>query len=881
MKLLRVVLAKLIGLFRPGAHRRAFDEELESHLQLHIDDNLRAGMTPDAARRHAFVRLGGVEAIRQAHHERSTFLVVEHMVQDLRLAVRQLAHSPALASTAVFVLGLGLGAATAIFAIVDAALIRPLPYPDPSALVSVTESTPQIPIAALSYEDYRDWKRLGRTLQSLDVYAARGFRLESPSGSVLAIGARVSSGFFRTLGVVPVLGRDFTSSEEQPGGPLSVVLSYAAWQKRFGGDPTVVGRAITLSDNLYTIIGILPAEFQFAPLGNAEFWATLQPTGPCEQRRSCHFLRAVGRLANGATVEAAAAEMSLIAARLERQYPDSNRSQGASVVPLPDLVVGDVRPILYALLGGATLLLVIACVNVASLLLVRGERRARELAVRVALGASRARLQRLFLTDAAVLVAMSSVIAFFLASWTIDGLVALVPADMSARVPFLSVAGLNARVLIAMAAVAGLVTAVLALTPAQRLSTIDPRERMGEGSRGASSRAWRRVGSRFVMLELATAMVLLVGAGLLGKSLHRLLTVDLHFRPERVAALRVALPRPEAAAPERAIALTRDILARAATVPGVASVAATSVLPVSFNGNTDWIRFVGRPYNGEHNEVNLRDVTPAYFRTIGSALLTGRHFTEDDGRRRKVVIINAALARRYFPNQDPVGQRIGDTGLSPDSIKEIVGVVDDIREGPLDAEIWPAVYYPYSQGPDDDFWVVARTSTSPESAIPALVAAVRRAHAGLTVYGESTMADHIAESPAANLGRSAAWLIGTFAALALLLGVVGLYGVVSYATSQRTREIAVRLALGAQQRTVYGMILRDASWLVVVGIVSGSAAAIGAATLLRQLLFNTPPWDAVTIVAVAGMLAVAALAASAIPAHRASAIAPIDALRVE
>jgi macrolide transport system ATP-binding/permease protein len=381
---------------------------------------------------------------------------------------------------------------------------------------------------------------------------------------------------------------------------------------------------------------------------------------------------------------------------------------------------------------------------------------------------------------------------------------------------------------------------------------------------------------------LATAMVLLVGAGLLGKSLYRLLNVDLGFQPDRLATLQIAAPQSSYSTSERASALGRELVSRVARLPGVRSVGISSVLPVSFNGNTDWIRFVGRPYNGEHNEVNQRDVSGDYFRTLGATLLRGRAFTDADaGSKPRVAIINQALVRQYFGHEDPIGKRIGDTSLSPASIKEIVGVVDDIREGPLDAQIWPAVYYPFDQGPDTRFALVVRTSQAEQSVLPALAATIREIDPGIATIGGAIMSERIKDSPAVYLQRSSAWLVGGFAALALLLGGVGLYGVVAYSVSQRTREIGVRLAMGAQRRAVYQLILREAGRLAAVGIALGLACSVAAATLMRKLLFGTPPWDVPTLTTVALVLAGAALLASYLPARRAASVNPIEALRAE
>ncbi len=404
MKRLRAALARLAGLVSRERQERAFDDELDSHIQMHIDDNLRAGMTAVEARRNALLRLGGLESTRQAYRERSSVPFLERLGQDLRFAVRQLAKTPGFTATAILTIALGMGAVIAIYAFVDAALVEPLPYRNPTRLVNVTESTVQIPRANLSYPDYLDWKRLNTVFSSLDVHVGRGDALATPGGIELVPGARVSDGFFRTLGVAPALGRDFYSGEDLPGRAEIVILSHAAWHARFGGRRDAIGHSVTLSGVPHIIVGVLPEHFQFAPLGRAEFWTPLCPSGNCQLSRGCHGLDGVARLNDGVSVGEALAEMKGIAAQLERQYPDSNRDQGASVIPLSEAIVGDIRPMLLLLLGGAGLLLAIACVNVVSLLLVRSEGRKRELAVRSTLGASNGRPIRQFVTEALVLV---------------------------------------------------------------------------------------------------------------------------------------------------------------------------------------------------------------------------------------------------------------------------------------------------------------------------------------------------------------------------------------------------------------------------------------------------------------------------------------------
>ncbi|MGA9981562.1 MAG: ABC transporter permease [Candidatus Sulfotelmatobacter sp.] len=804
------------------------------------------------------------------------------LLQDLRYAFRQLRKSPAFAGTAVLILGLGIGASVAMFGFVDAALIKPLPYPNPNRLVDVTESAAMIPHANLSYPDYLDWKRLNHVFSSLEAYTGGGYLLRTPAGTEPVPGLIVSDGFFRTLGIAPLLGRDFYTGEDLASAPRTVILSYATWQKRFGGRKDVTSETVALSGIPYAIVGVLPQDFQFALRGKVEFWTTLHSSDQCALRRSCHNLNGIARLKDGVSVETARAEMKTIARHLELQYPKDNRDQGASVLPLAEVIVADIRPILLALLGGAGLLLLIACVNVSSLLLVRSASRKREIAVRGALGASRGRLIRQFITEGLVLMAAGSLLGLAAADGAMQILTRLISKDLMAGMPYLAGLGLNSHVLLFAGVVTVLAAVLFSFAPVVRLPLTKLREGLSEGGRGYAGTLWRRFAANLVVAELAIAVVLLVGAGLLGKSFYRLLHVDVGFQPDHLATLQIALSDASYPKDEQMVAVERQIISRVDSLPGVESAGISSVLPVSFNGNTDWIRFVGRPYNGQHNEVNMRDVSSDFFSTLHAKLLRGRYFTDaDDASKPLVVIINETLAKKYFPGEDPVGKRIGDTELTPKSIKEIIGVVEDVKDGSLDSETWPAVYYPFNQDTDTFFSLIVRTSQDEKSLLPTLVAVVHEIDPGMGTMNEATMADRINDSPTAYLHRSSAWLVGGFAFLALLLGVVGLYGVIAYSVSQRTREIGVRMALGAQRSSVYQLIMKEAGWLVGAGIAVGLLCAIGAATLIRGLLFGVRSWDAATLAAVSVVLATAAMLASYIPARRAAQVDPMVALRYE
>jgi predicted permease len=792
-------------------------------------------------------------------------------------------NNPGFTAVVVFVLALGICASASIFAFVDAALIKPLPYPNPTRLVHVTESVPLFPRANLSYPDYLDWKRLNKVFDSFDVFTATGYLLKTPAGTQPVPGARVSSGFFRTLGIAPVIGRDFHAGEDSPGAPRTAILSYAAWQKWFGGKKDVLGQSVSLSGVPHTIIGVLPQKFQFAPRGTAQLWTTYRTSdNSCALRRSCHNLDGIARLKGGVSVQTALADMKSIAQQLEKQYPDSNQGQGASVLPLSEVIVGDVRPIFLMLFAGAGMLLLIACVNVTSLLLTRSEGRRREIAVRRALGASAARLIRQFATEGLLLAGLAGLLGLISAEWVMRLLARLIPADLMAYVPFLQGLGLNLRVtLFASVVLLGCVV-LFTLTPAWRLRSSQLQEGLTEGGRTSSGTLWRRFGFNLVVVELVVAVVLLVGAGLLGKSLYRLLHIELGFEPDHLATLDIAMPQVGYEKDDVVVRLGRDIVSRMSNLPGVKSAAIAMQLPVSYNGNTDWIRFVGRPYTGEHNEVNQRDVSASYFTTLQARLVSGRYFTDaDDASRPNVVIINRALVRKYFPGKDPLGQKIGDTELSPKSLKEIIGVVDDIHEGALDSDNWPTEYLPYNQSPDTYFSMVVRTSQAPQSVLTTLDTVIHQIDPSLGTMGEATMEQRIHDSSSASLHRSSAWLVGGFAALALLLSVVGLYGVIAYSVSQRTREIGVRMALGAQRGSVYRLILREAGWLAGLGIALGLLCSVPAATLMRNLLFGTAATDVPTLIGVGAVLGVSALAASYIPAHRATKVDPVTALRCE
>jgi macrolide transport system ATP-binding/permease protein len=807
---------------------------------------------------------------------------IENLSQDVRFAVRQLRNSWVFTCTAVVVLALGMAASVAIFAFVDAALIKPLPYRNPSKLVGVFGSIPLFARSNLSYPDHLDFKKLNSVFSSLEVYQANGYLLADSSGTQIARGARVSDGFFRTLGVAPILGRDFYPGEDLPGVQRTVLLSYSAWQTRYGGRRDVLGQSITLDNASNIVVGVLPPDFYFPPVGRSEFWAPIHAVGDCDLRRSCHGFFGVARLKDGISIGTALANVKAIAKQLEIQYPDTNRDQGGTVASLSDVIVGDVRPILLVLLTGAGLLLLIASVNVASLLLVRSESRKKEIAIRNSLGASPGRIVRQFVTEGLVLVAAGSASGLALISWTMHVLTKLIPANIMTRMPFWQDLGLNSHALAFAGGIALLTAFLFSFTPTLHLSLSEMRAGLAEAGRGSAGNTWRRLGSKLVIVELATATVLLVGAGLLGKSLYRLLSVDLGFEPEHLVTLNIAASGSNYGSDPQMLAFSKIILDRVESMPGVSSAGiARRGVPLDGNGNTIWFRVVGRPWHGEHHEAPSRSVSPGYFKTLGAKLSRGRYFREDeDASKPRTAIINQAMARKYFPGEDPIGKQLVYVSIHAVPL-EIVGIMEDIKEGPLDEAVPPVLYIPFLQELQDNFTLVVRTAHSEQSLLPALDATIRQIDPAIATYRGVTMSDKIHDSQSAYLHRSSAWLVGGFAGLALLLGVVGLYGVIAYSVSRRTREIGIRMALGARRSSVYQLILKEAGLLTAIGIIAGLGLSLAATTLMGTLLFEVRSWDLPTLAAVAAILAIFAMLGSFLPARRAAAVNPTDALRSE
>lgn len=815
------------------------------------------------------------------------------VLQDLRYSWRGLRKSPGFAIATILTLALGIAATVAIFGFVDSALIRPLPYPDLSRLMGVFKTT-QLGSqhAGYSYPDYLDLMRANRVFSSTAAYTDGGDLLFTDAeGQHVVEATGVTSGFFRMLGITPILGSDFAANpadEDLQAAPSTVVLSYAAWQKWFGGRPDILGKTVALTSKreTYTIIGVLPRSFQFALAGATDFWTTLHPNAgdACFSSRGCMAMGVIARLKDGVTVQQALANVRAIAAWEAKEHPDPDGKRGGNIAPLRQWILGDVRPILLALLTGVALFLLIAYVNVAGLLLARSEKRRREFAVRGVLGAGRGRLIQQFTTEGIVIVAVSGASGLFAAAFARQLLLKVIPTDMLDGMPYLRGAFWNWHVTAFASALVLIACALFAVAPALRLPFANLRAGLTEG-RSSGGTGWRHLGARLVVLELATTMALLAGAGLLGKSLYKLLHVDLGFVPTHLATLGIGVPESRYSTSTQQIALHREILSHLQRSPGVIGVGMVRDLPMSGPGSTQ-IGFVGRPGLGVNNEVGHQVVSPGYLSVLKATLLKGRYFNKNDNASAPLVgIINQTLARRYFAGENPLGKQFfyhahDITREASQPPIQIVGVIADMKDYALNSKATPVIYTPYEQWPEGNS-IVVRTSQRAASVLPSLIAAIHKIDPEISTDGGATMSELIQDSSAAYWHRVMAWLAAAFAALALLLSTVGLYGVVAYSVSQRTHEIGIRMALGATRASVYRLILKEAGWLTFMGLIIGVSGSIAAGMFMRSLLFGVRTWDVSTLAAVATLLVTCALFASYIPARRAASVDPLAALRHE
>jgi putative ABC transport system permease protein len=805
------------------------------------------------------------------------------LLHDIRYAIRMLLKQPGFTAVAVLALALGIGANTAIFSIVNAVLLRPLPYADPGQLVMVwmdyrvggnKEDIHSWP----AYVDYRDGNT---TFASMAGYTNASLNLTGTGEPERILGASATASFWDVMRTPPLLGRVFTPEENTQGNDRVIVLSHGLWQRRFAAQRSIVGQEIEVDGAKRTVIGVMPPAFRF-PEKNTDFWVPLAISPELQAQRAAYWLTIVGRLKPGVTVEQARPEMEAIAKRLETQFPESNANTGVNLVSLRDQTVGRVRPALYVLLGAVALVLLIACANVANLLLSRAAAREREFAIRSAVGAGRAQIVRQLLVESVVLGVVAAAVGVGLAIFGLDALKAMLPADM----PRVDQIGVDARVLGFTLAVSMVTAVAFGLVPALQASKPKLSETLKEaggrsGSGGVRSRQVRRL---LVIAEVALAIMLLVGAGLLIKSFNRLQSVDLGFRTDRMLTVELQLPPSKYGDGNARRPFHAALLERLANLPGVEGAAATTSILLTNTPNSGYFNIEGRPTPraGERIEVTIDSVSPNYHQLMGTPLLRGRAFTDADGPDApRVVLINEAFARRFFAGEDPVGKRMN-YGDNPDQTQNpwrtIVGVVADTRRNGFDREVRPESYIPLQQRPSGWTTYVIRTSSSqPTTLVSAVRSAVRQIDPDLPIFGIKTMDELMSETTAQR--RLNTVLLGTFAGLALVLAAVGIFGVMNYSVTQRTQEIGIRLALGAQRGDVLKLVVGQGMMLALIGVAVGLFGAWALTRLLANMLYGVSATDPVVFVAVAGLLALVAVVACYLPALRASRVHPTVALR--
>jgi predicted permease len=794
--------------------------------------------------------------------------------QDIRYGFRMLMKKPGFTLIVVMTLALGIGANTAIFSIVNAVLLRPLPYHEPNRLVMVWENDTQEgndrnPVAPANFVD---WRKQQRVCSQIGYFTQPGgLNLTGGGEPERVTSIFVSQDLFSLIGVPPIIGRSFLPEDLKERGGLVVMLSYGLWQRRFGGDSAVIGKTLTLDGATFTVIGVMPASFQLPE--EAELWG-MTLNGELATMRGRHFLRVMARLKPGVSLEQARANFSLIARQLEQQYPDTNQGYGVNVLTLRDQLAGDVRAALLVLFGAVGFVLLIACANVANLMLARAGAR-QEIAIRSAMGAGRLRLVRQLLTESMLLALLGGAGGLLLALWGVDW----IPSTSAGMIRAQDI-GVDVRVLGFTPLVTLLTGIIFGFAPALSASSPNLNDTLKESARRVTDSSGR-MRNVLVVSELALALVLLVGAGLMIKSFARLQTVETGFDPSGVLTMQFSLSGVKYDEGEKVAAFYQQLVEQVESLPGVRAAGVISRLPMAGDRSTSGMTIEGRPASpGERPEVHFRIITPGYFRAMAIPLRAGRELTEqDDTESPPVVIINQTLARKYFSGEEAVGKRIK---LGPNPNRpwiSIVGVVGDARNFGLEAEALPEVYVPNLQSPSERMRLVVRAAVEPLSLVAAVKDVVRRLDKDLPFSQVATMEQLLAKSVGQR--RLNMLLLGIFAAVALVLAAVGVYGVISYSVSQRTHEIGIRLALGAEQRDILGMVLAEGTRLTLMGLAAGLVAASGVTSLLRSLLLGVGARDPLTYAAAAVALGVVALAACYIPARRAMKVDPMVALRYE
>ena len=870
------------------------DEELRFHIEARAARFEAEGMSPDEARAEAERRFGDVESVREEVEKMMTRRrrsmqrsdLVGDLKRDVAFATRQILSHPAFSAVAIATIALAIGATTAIFSVVDGIMLRPLPYEEPEELVMVwmdyTERDVVLPDKSrewLSWPNFADFRDQVSSVEHVSAFMGwRPTLTGDGTDAQQILGAQFSHGMFsEVLGVTPAMGRGFLPEDDVPDGPAVVMLSDGLWRRAFGADPGIVNQTVLLSDVPYTVIGVMPPDFQPPPFLGTDAWTTLQFDRTNGGGRGSIFLRAVGRMQDDASIELVQAQARDLGARLEQEYPVDNVDTSFNVYPLHDDLVNQASTALWVLLGAVGFVLLIACVNVANLLLARGATRSSELAVRVAMGAGRRRIVSQLLTESSLLAFVGGAVGIGLAYLGTDALVRMAPTGT----PLLDQVAVDARILGFALLVTVLTGSLFGVIPALRASRTDPAGALREGGRSGAASGSAGLRNTLVVGQVGLALVLLVGAGLLVRSFQNLQRVDLGFEPEGVLTLRVALPGVRYADAQSRLGFFGPLQEQVAALPTVESVGVDDAPPMAgFDGDASFmVEGAPPPEPGLEPAVWLRRSTPGYFEAMGLELVAGRGFTaSDDGEATRVIIVNETLQRDYFDGQ-ALGKRLNVNNPANPVWREVVGVVRDIKNFGIRADSRNAMYLPYAQSPSNFMFVAVRTSGDPNTLINPIRRIVSDLDPGIALSGVQPMEELVSQSLATD--RFTTSLLSGFALVAMLLAIVGLYGVVSYTVSMRMREMGVRIALGAPQGGIRTLVLRWALTLVAAGIGLGLVGAIGMTGLIENLLFGIPTTDPLTFASVAGLMVAAAALASLIPAVRATRVDPIEVLKSE
>jgi putative ABC transport system permease protein len=875
---------RLRSLFRAKTVDAELNDELSFHLERQLQKYVDSGLTRDEAQRRVRIEFGGLHQVQEECREARGTYFVETLFRDVRYALRTLRQTPGFLTIAILTLALGIGATTAIFSVVYGVLLHPLPYKDPPRLIVMNETTPRVGVVSVSYPNFLDWRAQSRTFSEMAAVQSVDFNLAGVDQPENISGEAVSTNFLSILGVRPILGRDFAASEEKAGTAPVVLLSHSLWQSHFGGDRNVLGRTISLNGRAFSIVGVLPANFistdkvdVMEPIG---VWATDNPSVGEREARGDSVV--VARLAPGVSFEQARTEMQGIAARLAQAYPAANDQFSVALKPIRDIFVGEIRPALLVLFTAVVFVMLIACANVANLFLMRGAGRTKEIALRMAIGASRGRIVGQMLVESFILALFGGVLGLGIAAAGIRGVVLLLPKDTMAN----SDLRLNGIVLLFTAGVVVLSAFVFGLSPALESTKADVQTELRESGRTASgSKAQNRWRSVLVVAEVSLALILLVGAGLMMQSLFRLLSVDPGFRPDRVLTMQMSLRTAQYGKNAPVLNFWQQVLDRVHALPGVEAAALATVVPLTEEHNRTDITVEGMalPTPGNFPHPDYHVISPEYLSAMGVPLLRGRTFSEADNENAPLVaMINGTLAQRFFPNQNPVGKRFSFGHPSPSRPPKWVTIVGTVADTKLYGLSNPArleVYVPFRQVVTGEMSLIVKSGSDPAALTSAIRSAIASIDKDQPIFGISTMRQLVRNSVSTQ--RVTLILLCLFSALALVLAAIGVYGVISYSVAQRTHEIGIRMALGAHQSDVLRMVLAQGAKIAGAGIVIGAAASLGLMRLMSKLLFSVSATDPATFLAVALVLAATALLACYIPARRTVRIDPMIALRHE